>query len=119
MSAFLKLDACKTCSRNLPWEWIPSVSVIGKPLAGTGIWRSQLVSGICPGCLADSEQKRRQEREALKRQAALVDLLGGEKPYREFTLDRFRVGPGNELAFDSVKEFSPVTDNLYLWGPCG
>ena len=48
-----------------------------------------------------------------------MKLLGGDKPYREFTFERYQVTPGNQLAYERSKAFSPATDNLYLWGPCG
>jgi DNA replication protein DnaC len=45
--------------------------------------------------------------------------LGGEKPHREFTFDRFQVAPGNQLAFERCTHFNPAAANLYLWGSCG
>jgi len=56
---------------------------------------------------------------AASSRTASVQLLGGEKPYREFTFERFTVTPGNQSAFERSKHFNPVADNLYLWGPCG
>lgn len=119
MTAFLKIDECKACHRSLPWEWVPAVLLNGKPLAGTGVWRSQLLARNCPACLAAQEQERqeKQRADALRRQ--LTELLGGEKPYREFTFQRFEVVPGNQLAFERCSHFSPATDSLYLWGSCG
>jgi DNA replication protein DnaC len=119
MTAFLKIDACKTCHRSLPWEWVPAVPLGGKALAGTGVWRSQLTGGVCPPCLAALEGKRRDEQRARAMQRDLVQILGGEKPYREFTFERFEVTPGNQLAYERSKNFNPATENLYLWGPCG
>jgi DNA replication protein DnaC len=49
----------------------------------------------------------------------LVQLLGGEKPYREFTFERYTVTPDNRLAFERSRRFDPTAENLYLWGPCG
>jgi DNA replication protein DnaC len=119
MTAFLKIDECKVCHRSLPWEWVPAVPLNGKALAGTGVWRSQLRGGACSTCLADLERKRHEERHALTVRRDLVQLLGGEKPYREFTFERFEVSPGNQYAYECAKNFNPATDNLYLWGPCG
>ena len=119
MTAFLKIDTCLTCQRSLPWEWVPAVLLSGKALAGTGVWRTQLVDDQCPACLAASDRQRQKEREALMVRAALMKLLGGDKPYREFTFERYQVTPGNQLAYERSKAFSPATDNLYLWGPCG
>jgi DNA replication protein DnaC len=45
--------------------------------------------------------------------------LGGEKPYREFTFERYQISPENRQAYDRAKHFDPAGDNLYLWGPCG
>jgi DNA replication protein DnaC len=119
MTAFLKIDDCKACRRSLPWEWVPAIALGGKALAGTGVWRSQLSGGVCPPCLAALERKLQDEQRARAMQRDLVQLLGGEKPYREFTFQRFEIAPGNQLAYERSKNFNPATNNLYLWGPCG
>jgi DNA replication protein DnaC len=119
MTAFLKIDYCKACHRNLSWEWVPAVLLGGKPLAGTGVWRSQLTDGLCPACLVVVEARRVNETRVQAMQEALLRLLGGAKPYREFTIDRYKVTSGSELAFERCKSFNPASDNLYLWGPCG
>jgi DNA replication protein DnaC len=119
MTAFLKIDDCKVCRRSLPWEWVPAIPLNGKALAGTGVWRSQLTSGVCPTCLEALERQRQQEQHALTVRRDLVQFLGGEKPYREFTFERFKVTPENQLAYERSKNFNPAADNLYLWGPCG
>ncbi|GEM_PF-2052200 len=113
MSAFLNIDNCAACGRAVPWEWISSVVVNAKRLAGTGVWRSTLIDGHCPGCYAVRERKR----DALRGRAALIALLGGKKPYQEFTFGRYAVTPGNEQAFKACEAFNPTSDNLYLWGP--
>jgi DNA replication protein DnaC len=119
MTAFLKIDDCTNCRRNLPWEWVPAYLLNGKPLAGTGVWRSQLLDGICPACVASLAREREEKQRALVLRKELIELLGGEKPYREFTYDRFQATPGNQLAFERCSHFDPVTENLYLWGSCG
>src|ERR1700730_4968874 len=87
MTAFLKIDDCKTCHRSVPWEWVPAVLLGQTTLAGTGAWRSQLTNGQCAACLAAAEAKSQKEQRALAFRNKLVELLGGEKPYREFTFD--------------------------------
>lgn len=119
MTAFLKIDDCEGCHRALPWEWTPAVLLGGRRLAGTGVWRSQLTDGVCPACIAAVEAQQDKQYHALNLRRELVDLLGGEKPYREFTLARYRVTPGNQLAYARSENFNPASDNLYLWGPCG
>src|SRR5579872_6337075 len=84
MTAFLKIDECQSCHRSLPWEWVSAVLLNGKPLAGTAVWRSQLIARRCPACQAASESAREKEERARLRRSELVELLGGEKPYREF-----------------------------------
>src|SRR5260370_28873955 len=86
---------------------------------GTGVWRSQLIDARCPACQDAAEKERAKEQQALARRNELVELLGGEKPYREFTFERYQVTPENQLAYQRCIEFNPATDNLYLWGPCG
>jgi DNA replication protein DnaC len=119
MSAFLKIDQCRACRRMIPWEWAPAVMAAGKALAGTGVWRSQLIGGQCPACEARQEAEREKEQQALLLRAKLIALMGGEKPYREFTFERYVVASGNRLAYERCRSFNPATDNLYLWGACG
>jgi DNA replication protein DnaC len=119
MTAFLKIDDCRTCHRAIPWEWAPAVCVRGSPLAGTGVWRSQLVDRRCPACAAALEAERQEERRQIGLRKELIEVLGGPKPYREFTFERYRVAPGNAVAYERTNRFNPSGENLYLWGPCG
>jgi DNA replication protein DnaC len=119
MTAFLKIDNCQACRRALPWEWVPAVVLSGKKLVGTGVWRSQLLDRVCSDCHGKLEMQRDTARRDLQRRKTLIELLGGEKPYREFTFDRFRILPGNQLAYEHSRNLNPAADNLYLWGPCG
>lgn len=117
MAAFLSIDTCGICHRNVPWEFVPAVVVRGPPLAGTGVWHSQLVDGCCPRCVADSlRQQESRQREAASR-ARFIQLFG-EKPYRDFTLERFVASRGTERALQCCQVFDP-SQSLYLWGPCG
>ena len=119
MTAFLKIDECQSCHRSLPWEWVPAVLLNGKTLAGTAVWRSQLIARRCAPCQAARESAREKEEHIRLRRSALVEILGGEKPYREFTFERYQVTTANQLAFERSKNTNPACDNLYLWGPCG
>lgn len=119
MTAFLKIDNCKACERALPWEFVPAVVVEGRTLAGTGVWRSQLIDRICPDCHRNEETNRERKERDLAKREALIELLGGVKPYREFMFEPYRVNPGNELAYKCAKDFNPASENLYLWGACG
>lgn len=119
MTAFLKIDSCDTCHRAQPWEWVPAVLLNGKPLAGTGIWRSQLIERRCPACQAALEAQRHNEQRSTQLRRELIRLLGGEKAYREFTFEHYKLMPGNRLAYERCKRFDPTTENFYLWGPCG
>ena len=119
MTAFLRIDQCRGCQRSLPWEFVPAVVINGKTLAGTGCWRSQLVVGLCPACSAvKGVEQRKQERSAALRKD-LIQLLGGEKPYREFTFENFEVVPENRAAYEAAKRFKPSCEGLYLWGASG
>jgi DNA replication protein DnaC len=119
MTAFLKIDTCRNCHRAIPWEWAPAIVLNGKPMAGTGVWRSQLMDACCPACHGAFEKQRALEQQALALHKELVELLGGDKPCRQFIFERYQVTPGNRVAYDRCKEFCPATENLYLWGPCG
>lgn len=77
------------------------------------------MNGHCPACLAALEARRQKERKDTELREKLTNLLGGEKPFREFTFERYEAAPGNQLAYERVKHFDPGMDNLYLWGPCG
>lgn len=119
MTAFLRIDECRLCHRDIPWEWVPAVLLGEKPLAGTGVWRSQLVDGQCPACIADAETMRQKERRELAKRTLLIRLFGGDRPYRQFRFETFKVTPGNRLAHERAKNFNPSSENLYFWGPCG
>ena len=119
MAALVKIDNCRNCQRSLPWEWVPAVVVNGKSLPGTGIWRTQLLHGHCISCIDVLEAKRENDRRAMLLRKDLIYLLGGLKPYREFTFERFEIHDGNQRAFECCKRFNPAMDNVYLWGPCG
>lgn len=119
MTAFLKIDDCKSCHRGLPWEYVPAVIVNGKSLAGTGVWRSQMPGNICLACTSAAERERRNAALNAANRQRLIQLLGGEKPYREFAFDRFVRSSENEAALDCAIQFNPAADNLYFWGPCG
>jgi DNA replication protein DnaC len=117
MTAFLKIERCRACSAETPWEWSPPIVLGGKALAGTGVWRSPLVDGLCPRCWQAAETDRERIRQFQQQRQRLIDLLGGIKPYREFTFERFQVFAGNREAFERARRFDPLKDNLYLWGP--
>ncbi len=119
MTAFLKIDCCKACIRETPWEWVPPTVVAGSQLAGTGVWRSALLNELCVTCLDTLEAERRRQREADNRRESLIRLLGGVKPFREFTLEHYEVTALNRAAYEKVKQFDPAKENLYLWGPSG
>ena len=116
---FLKTEICVSCGREVLPEWFPPVITSGRALAGTGNWRSMTTDGLCNGCHTvitnSNEERRRQFTSRLR----LIELGGGEKPYREFRLDKFRVETGNRVAFLRARTFNASRDNLYLWGGCG
>jgi DNA replication protein DnaC len=119
MTAFLKIDCCQSCRQDTPWDFVPPIMIGSKPLVGTGVWRTQLLDGRCPACVAASEADRTREREDRALRLRLIELLGGTKPQREFTFERYRPDPGNTVALQAAKQFDPSRDNLYLWGRTG
>jgi DNA replication protein DnaC len=115
MTAFLKLDRCRSCLQDMTWEWVPPIHVHEKPLPGTGVWRSRLIDGLCPQCFESVEIARQVQRRNDHQRETLIKLLGGPKPYREFTFARYQVTTGNQAAFERAKRFDPATSNLYFW----
>jgi DNA replication protein DnaC len=75
------------------------------------------VEGLCPACSETQAADRERNRRAERRRERLIELLGGTRPYREFTFERFQVAAGNREAFEQAKRFDPAKENLYLWGP--
>jgi hypothetical protein len=99
MNAFLKLDRCCNCRQELSWEWVPPILLSGRPLAGTGVWRSALTDGRCPACFESHvESLARETKARLLRQRFVAEV--GVVPYRDFTFERFRVHRGNQVAFE-------------------
>jgi DNA replication protein DnaC len=117
MTAFLKIDQCKSCQQAVAWDWLDPVVLRGRQLPGTGVWRSALVDGLCSTCWDRAEATREQTRRSARQREHLIELLGGSKPYREFTFERLRVTAGNREASEAAKRFDPARENLYLWGP--
>jgi DNA replication protein DnaC len=77
------------------------------------------MDGLCPACVAHAEDNRQKEQHDRALRQSLIEVLGGEKPYREFTFGGYEVTSGNRLAFEKARQFNPASDNLYLWGACG
>ena len=63
-----------------------------------------------------AEQRRIFEHEKAKKNAQkAIELLGGLKPYEEFTFERFNRDL-NPHAFDRAAAFNPASDNLFFYG---
>ena len=112
-------ELCDLCGAGIAREWVPAIFCAERPLAGTGLWRSQLVDGRCPTCRDQLERRAEEQRSLLRERLRLVALGGGDKPHREFHFESFQVVPENQAAFTRAREFNPDRDNLYLWGACG
>jgi DNA replication protein DnaC len=95
-----------------------------------GTWISdQWPAGLsCPACSLAEEAKKASEREAQEKilnerrakaeQEKLFKMFGGQRPLDEFTFERFEP-VHNFAAFQRVKNFNPLADNLFLYGPTG
>lgn len=118
MTAFLKIDRCASCGREIPWDWVAPAKVGDKLLAGTGVWRSALSDGLCADCVDAAEQRLRKDRQATARRKQFIRMVG-VKPYRRFTFGQYRLTADNRAAFDYAQQFDASTQNLYLWGSCG
>lgn len=112
-------ENCSQCGEEVSWEWVPPVLFKGKTISGTGEWQSRIRNGACPDCIEASRKQRAQEQRAKGLRENLIKLLGGEKPYQDFTFEKFQEDFFNHAAFESARGFDPRTHNLYLWGPCG
>ena len=91
----------------------------GRALPGTGVWRSPLVQGQCATCTTKVEAQEQRQLQAISRRRELVRILGGPRPYREFTFSRFAVTDSNRRAFEAAARFDPRRHNLCLCGPAG
>jgi DNA replication protein DnaC len=119
MRESLKNERCAECGAAASEEWVPPVVVGGKRFLGTGIWRSSLTNGLCPLCQSNRQvalEKSRRE-ELLRLRIAIA--FGGERPYREYTFERFELTAENQEALSAAKMFDPARSNLNLWGACG
>jgi DNA replication protein DnaC len=81
------------------------------------VWRSALLDGGCTTCVAALEREQQRVTQAKRLRAQFIELLGGEKPYREFTFERYNVTDINRAASERVQAFDPSRQNLYLHGP--
>src|SRR5262249_40288073 len=90
-----------------------------RPLAGTGRWNTQLENELCPSCHETVAQAHVRENRNLELRRRLIEIMGGEKPYRDFTFGRYEITAGNRVAFTKASSFNPENDNLYFWGSCG
>jgi len=110
---------CKACGTDVAAEWIAPILIAGRQLPGTGEWRNGMDDGLCPACFnGRREAYEKQRREQILR-LRLLAVFGGERPYRDFRIDRFIVTDQNRRAYLAAQSFDPRRDNLYLWGPCG
>ena len=51
-----------------------------------------------------------------KRKREIVSILGGIKPFEDFTFEKFRREEAPE-AYEAAVRFNPGTDNLFFYGP--
>jgi DNA replication protein DnaC len=116
---FPQSDICGRCRAEIAPEWVPPVVCGSKVLAGTGRWNTQLEDEMCPSCRESAMRARAKENRNLEQRRRLIEILGGEKPYREFTFAHYEITAGNRMAFTKASGFNPQTDNLYFWGSCG
>lgn len=100
-------------------DWMPPIACGPRTLPGTGIWRSNLTDGLCPNCWANDREKIADTQKARALQLRLLELLGGEKPLREYRFESFTRTKENDPAFSRASAFGSTRENLYLWGPCG
>ena len=112
-------EQCRSCFVDVPSQWLDPVTCGGKRLAGTGVWWSQSEGGLCPTCAGAVVERAEDRRRRLELYLHLVDIGGGEKPYREFRFGTYSTTPENAEAFSRARAFSAERDNLYLWGACG
>lgn len=69
--------------------------------------------GVCRGCVAAHQER------IARISKTLVGVFGSEKIAARYRLQSFELEPGNQIAFEAIKQFDPAKDNLYLHGPCG
>lgn len=111
-------EICLHCGQTLSPIWIPPVNVLGRPLAGTGVWQSPFTDGICETCIESARNAEEVIRRRLRLQKRIRSILGS-RAADEFTFERFAVTPANTLAYQKAIAFESRRRNLYLWGACG
>jgi DNA replication protein DnaC len=116
---FPQSEICIRCRKEIEQEWIAPVVCANRTLAGTGRWNSRLENDICPSCKESVAQVHANQNRELQARRRLIEIMGGEKPYREFTFARYEITAGNRTAFNKASGFNPESDNLYFWGSCG
>lgn len=78
-------------------------------------------NGKCEACEAKAAAAGEASKAEAERRAKAhehVRILGGPKPYKEFTFERFVIKPGNREAYERSRRFTSKGDNLFLFGPC-
>lgn len=72
--------------------------------------------GLCPACIKAVQEENEL---AIKKKAALIEFLGGERNFEIFDWEKFTVVPENQEAVDFAKKFEPAYRDAYFFGPTG
>lgn len=112
-------ERCQSCLEEVQQQWLAPVMCGGRRLPGTGVWHSQRVGDLCPSCAGELAESMAERQRRFQVYLRLVEVGGGEKPYREFRFETYRATPENSQALSLARAFNPDRDNLYLWGACG
>lgn len=76
---------------------------------------SHVKDGLCSAC---KDRPRRQALAESTFQQDLTERLGGSRALK-YTFETYWETKDNSKALRAVREFSPYSGNLYLYGPCG
>lgn len=124
-----RIRACLKCGAEVREDYqLPEFTeCLGRKIKiGGGTWDLKLTAdGLCDSCederrqteLVATQKRWKQVQEETYRKN-LIELLGGQRPFDEFTFARFIPGE-NKAAFEAAKNFNPDKENLFLCGECG
>lgn len=70
---------------------------------------------VCVHCLDLAQARRYSKQREQERQTALVEKLGGWRPYEEYLVERFRPSGVTQPALEACLQWKFAAESIYLW----